>query len=131
MTTLEDTQAALISYLKSLNLGVPSVEIRERQWQGVNFSYPAIRTRIETFRDDGTTGCSRFIATGNVMCFSEIETSLQANQIATSVFQSLNRRSFSHNLVKFVSFQCTQVGAQRVEETSTWVSEVKFQVMVS
>lgn len=135
MKTMVEVRSSLISYIKaiqallSFDANFP-LEVRELTWQGDKFSYPCVRVGQVVLTPMNET-CSAHKVEGSVMCFSELPSSLQADQMADIVFQALHGKSFSHGSVKFAGMKCQQLEAVRVEESSVWQSTIKFQVTAS
>lgn len=94
MISTQTVQEALVTELKNDAPLVTAVgaEIREAQWQGVDFAYPAIR--VDMIRmvpwHPGTCAnrlnCSKF----SVLTFSEESSSFEANQLAGLVVDVLH-----------------------------------------
>lgn len=91
-------QAAIISHLKAdttlvdwLTALSAGEEIRETQWQGVQFGYPAVRVQIGTQMPGGNGPC--YVTTGEtpftVLSFSEHDSSQQADQLMGLVEDAL------------------------------------------
>ena len=91
-------QAAVITKLKAnatlvafLTAASAADEIREAQWQGRDFVYPAVRIQIGTQEPGGNGPC--YTTTGqtafSILCFSEHDSSEQADQLAGLVDDAL------------------------------------------
>jgi hypothetical protein len=79
--------AALVAWLASLSAGD---EIRENQWQGTDFTYPAVRIDVETLNPATDTCHPRNgLATATVFCFSEQKSSRQCNILARLVNEAM------------------------------------------
>lgn len=62
-----------------------SDEIREYQWQGTVFGYPAIRVQAETARRPDTDQCNIWNVTITVHCYAESDSSRQCELLANAV----------------------------------------------
>ncbi len=94
--TGNDVQAAWVAYLKAqptlTSLLANSGQIKELQWQGDKFVYPAIRVSVDFF--PSINGC---IPRAKVFIdvFSEEKTSDQASTIAGVIQNLVHRRPFT------------------------------------
>lgn len=135
MTTLEDVQASLIILLKSSSailarLSDPK-EIREIEWRGAKFSYPNIRVRVNEFQRKDAD-CDIFNVSASVLVFGETASSLTINSIASEIFNFLDRKNIRSAMVNTVTrIRAKQFGAEFVEESSAWRSEILLQFQVS
>lgn len=91
-------QAAIITKLKAdtalvafLTAASAANEIREAQWQGREFVYPAVRVTVGTQLAGGNGPC--YTTTGQtpftIYCYSEQDSSQQADQLAGLVDDAL------------------------------------------
>lgn len=133
MIGVDDVREALIDYLKSKTtittaLG-GSTEIRERQWQGTEFTYPNVRVSIGRMVPQFAGECNIFDCPITISVFSEMAQSSQADNIAGIINTALHRRSFDSNGVRFMMWT-TPVEAIR-EDTRTWRSQVIGQATVN
>ena len=79
---------ALITYLTTFNA---QNEIRESQWQGAEFVYPAVRVEMGTQIEEGDPPCYSTIPF-TVYSYSEKDSSREANQLAGYVNDTLLRQ---------------------------------------
>lgn len=94
-------QAGIISHLKAdsaliawLTTYSAQNEIRENQWQGGTFVYPAIRVDLLPQTEPGNPPCySQTLF--NVFAFTEGDSSLQCAQLAGLIDTALIRKKFS------------------------------------
>lgn len=126
---LQDIQAALISYLKSMTTLVTALKndptrIKEYFWQGENFVYPAVRLQLGIAKADGEPNCGKWILPFYVMCFSEQKSSIEASQLASIVALIHGVEPGTLNGVKFVRFYVDQIIPAVREDELTWRSEV-------
>lgn len=103
--TTETVQEAWIAYLKSqptitnlLSNGGAN-EIRESQWQGNDFQYPAIRIYID--EHPNVVGCSPSDIEVYIDVFSEQKSSKEAQHIAGALETLLQKKQFTQNGLKF------------------------------
>jgi len=135
MITIDEVQIGLIEYLKSkttlTTLLTTSEHIKETQWQGTEFTYPAVRTGNDIL--PSIDGCSPDTVEGVVYCLSEQKSSKQCSTIAAEVSRLLHRVSFtSSNGVKFIRIWVTRVTyPTQTEETTIWQSQVQIKAQVS
>lgn len=91
-----DTKAAMIVYLKSqptVTALVSATEIRERQWQGEDFVFPAIRVSLDFM--PSINGCGPDDADFMLEVFSEKPSSLEADTVAGVLSSLLHKHAFS------------------------------------
>lgn len=99
MISPELTQAAIITKLKAnatltawLTARSAGSEIRELQWQGAAFVYPAVRVQVGRQLPDGLTSVcyeTNGELTFTAVSYSENDSSLQADQLAGLVNEAL------------------------------------------
>ncbi|HET8685827.1 MAG TPA: hypothetical protein VFM18_04090 [Methanosarcina sp.] len=105
MSDIEQTQAAWIAYLKSkpqltvLLTNGGANEIRETQWQGDEFAYPAIRVSVDYF--PSINGCGPDDIDVQIDVFSEEKSSKQASHIASVLQSILHKHPFTSLGVHF------------------------------
>jgi hypothetical protein len=70
---------------------VPAAEIREMQWQGVDFTYPAVRVDTRRQIPEGTAPCRLTISIEDfaVLAYSEDDSSLECEQICFQIIEAL------------------------------------------
>jgi len=137
MISINQVQAAIVTALKeSVPLGlVVGDEIRESQWQGTQFTYPAIRVDMEDSRQVGRGGqCVTTISAVpfNVVGFSEEASSQQADRIIGLVISALlnhqlTSADFSSGFVRMS--RAGQSSAKRATER-VWRAVVGFEVNI-
>jgi hypothetical protein len=103
MADIETSQAAWIAYLKSKTQLVAlldsSLQIKEQQWQGDEFKYPAIRVAVDYFPT--VEGCGPDDIDVTIDVFSEQKSSKEAAHIAAVLQSILHKHTFSQNGLKF------------------------------
>lgn len=131
MVSLNDVQAGLVAYLKAqsslVTLLQSAADIKEDEWQGTTFKYPAVR--IDLGVQYPKSGCTMSEITFGVLGFSEKDSSAEANSIASEVTDLLHNKSFTRNGVHFIVFGTGTIPAIRKDER-TWRSEAKFKALV-
>lgn len=104
MISNEVFQAAVISRLKAdttltawLTARSAGDEVRESQWQGAAFTYPAVRVDVGTQTPLGNGPCylENGVITFTVLSFSEQDSSKQADTLAGLVNTALMGRQLS------------------------------------
>lgn len=99
----ETTQAAWISYLKSQTQLVAlldsSLQIKENQWQGDEFKYPAVRLYIDYM--PSVNGCGPDDIDVTIDVFSEEKSSKQVAHISAVLQSILQKHPFTQNGIKF------------------------------
>lgn len=126
---LEQTQAGLITYLKSMTTLVTALKgdatrIKEYYWQGEDFLYPAVRLQMGIQRAEGEPRCGMWLLPFYVLCFSEQKTSKEASQLASIVATIHGVEPGSLNGVSFVRFYVDQIIPPVREDELVWRSEV-------
>lgn len=101
MISPELVQAGIVAHLKAdsaliafLTARSAQNEIRENQWQGRSFSYPALRVDLLTQTEPGNPPCYSQTAF-NVFCFTEDNSSKECGVLAGLLNESLIRKKFS------------------------------------
>ena len=124
-------QKALLDYAKSkpLILGKLSDtdEIREDQWQGREFSYPAIRINI--MRNEPTE-CYQIVEF-SFLAYSENSSSKQADDICGTINDEFHDKSFSRNNIRFTGVICSNLSPAMRADQRTWRAETFFEARVS
>lgn len=129
----EAIQAALVARLKANTalttlLAAGAAEIRESQWQGRDFTYPCVRVEIGPQTPIiGPAPCVWSRVDLSVYSFSEQDSSLQAEQIASAIKNSLDRKHFSAIGFRFFYCHVTALNGARRTSEKVWRSEVVCQ----
>jgi hypothetical protein len=99
----ETTQAAWIAYLKSRTTLVAaldnSLQIKELQFQGDTFLYPAVRVSVDYM--PSINGCGPDDIEVDIDIFSEEKSSKEAVHIAAILMGLLQKKTFTQNGLKF------------------------------
>jgi hypothetical protein len=124
-------QEAILDYLKAdatlVAMLSDSGQIKEDNWQGVAFTYPAVRVDLKNQVTDVENGCNYSLVTFSILCYSEQKSSKEANNIAWRVLTILHDHSFSFGGLYFSKVRNTGlIPAQRKDDKS-WVAEVSLE----
>lgn len=137
MISNNSIQAALITYLKAnsslLAKLSSSADIKESQWQGTDFIYPAVRIDLGTQVPEGNPLCNYSSLPITVQVFTEDASSLNCDTIAGIIGNILHGVNFhdTPNKVTFVRLTVIGlVGAIR-RDNLTWYSEVSARALIS
>lgn len=126
----DQIQAGLVSYLKSkttiTSLLDSSDEIKEDQWQGTEFYYPAVRVRLISNNPFQT--CYHQFECG-IQIFSEEASSLEADQISGIIATEFHPVGFTSNSLAFLANVTNVIPAAR-SDMRTWRSEVLVRGLV-
>lgn len=127
----DDIQAGLVSYLKAQTTIVnelnSSGEIKEDQWQGTTFLYPAVR--VDLGIQLPIANCSAANVNFSILCYSEKASSQEADQLSEIVNNQLHEKSFTRENVRYSIYSRGLIPAIRVDER-TWRSEATFRATV-
>ena len=125
-------RAVLVDYLKNKSaiIGITSTEAREKQWQGKDFVYPAIRVNIILQKPAVDVNCGWSDLQFSVQCYSENSSSYESETMEFQVTDVLDKKTISSDGVKIYSIHCVgMVGSNRIDER-TWMAEVLFTAKV-
>ena len=136
MRTVDEVQIALIEHLKKdaaliTLLGTPD-QIKETEWQGAEFVFPAVR--VENTVKPNVVYCSPDDVEITIFCLSEKKSSKQCSLVAAEVANYLHntRGITATNGVKFVFFRVASIPYPKQQEGQTvWVSPVEIVAQVS
>lgn len=140
MRTPDEVQIALLAYLKTqttlLTLLGDVTQIKEAQWQGSDFVYPAIR--LTNVVKPSLDGCSPDTAEICVYVMSEKKSSRQCGDISAEVAKVLHRKQFvSNELTLETPLKVTKMWVTEIpypsqqEDSAVWIAEVKLAALVS
>jgi len=134
MISNNEIQEALITKLQAETLVLAELsdtdEIREDQWQGTTFSYPAIRIRIVSNVPLKNSDCSQANIKVGFQVFSEDASSMQADRIAGIIQDELHDKPFSQGGLLIALRTDDLIPATR-SNMRTWKSEVLMNGIVS
>jgi hypothetical protein len=133
MLSIVDVKEGLITYLKSKTsitdkLSGGANEIREVQWQGVEFTYPNVRVRIRELVPYNDCGLATIAS--HIYVFSEDASSKEADEIAGIIANELNENHFSSAGVAYNLWVTDVISAIR-QDIRTWRAEVLVSGKVS
>lgn len=127
----DEIQEALLDYAKSKALILAKLtdteEIREDQWQGREFSYPAIRLRIIL---NEALECGQRIEF-SFQAFSENSSSQQADDICGTINDEFHNNSFTSDGIRFSGVICSNLAPAVRQDQRTWRSEAFYEVIVT
>ena len=117
--------AALVARLKTKD------EIKEDQWQGTTFAYPAVRVVLGSQTPSVAENCVAAAISLSVMVSSEDASSKQADEIAGIIANHLNKTSWSNTIqgVRFASLWVVSL-IPAIHEGAVWKSEVRLQGLI-
>lgn len=100
MISNDDLQVGLVAFLQADSSLVAfmssSGEIKEDQYQGTVFAYPATRVALDRqVPQNETDQCVIASLTGSVRCFAEGASSRAANQLSALVQEALHKQQLS------------------------------------
>lgn len=126
LITNNEIQASIVAWLKGRPLIVAEIldsdEIKEEQWQGTMFVYPAIRVRLISNKPENKQGCVQPITLG-IQVYTEDASSKNCDRIAGIIGKELHSKQFSASGLLFGMFITDLVPAYR-RDAQTWMSEV-------
>ena len=131
--TSYEVQSALLAYYKSqpsiVSLFVSgTVQMKESQWQGVDFTYPALRVYADVYPSVNGCGPDRAVACTEI--YSEQKSSKEAKIIAGTISNLLHKKVFTSNGFKFSMVRIVkEYKAER--SIYAWMSKLDIEVLVS
>jgi hypothetical protein len=126
-------RTGLVNFLKnnSAIIGLVSDEIRERQYQGTDFTYPAVRIRILQQKPPMDVNCNWTDLQFAVQSYSESSSSEESEKMEAEVTNFLDKKTISYDGIKIYALHCAgMLEAQRIDER-TWMAETLFTAKVS
>ena len=127
-----DVQAAMLAYLKSkpivTSLLANNSQVKELQWQGDEFLYPAIRISVDFY--PSLPPCNPEKAEVYIDVFSEQKSSNEASLIAAALKDLLHEHPFTYNGVKFPVVVVEKVNRPE-RSIYAWQSTVKVMTKVN
>jgi len=124
-------QAALVALLKANGLlvaGLPAADaIKEAQWRGSKFDYPAVRVDISDMRPQGNGACAnRWLATaGSILVYSKGDSSAECENVLGLVENAIVRRHLSAAGLTSLELRVDQVVCP-FRESNLWRGEILF-----
>ena len=136
MRTVDEVQLALIERLKADTALVALLgtadQIKETEWQGAAFVYPAVR--VENTVKPNMAYCPPDDVDITIFCLSEQKSSKQCSKVAAAVAKVFHnkRGETATNGVKFVFSCVTSITYPKQQEgQSVWVSPVEIVAQVN
>lgn len=132
--SLAETQAAVIALLKAdtvlVDLLGTSDQIKEVEWQGSDFVYPAVR--VETTIKPDAVYCSPYDLEITIYCLSEKKSSKQCQLVADEVANIFhNKRGYTSVGVPFIFSKVAVLPYPKQQEgQSIWTSPVEVTAQV-
>ncbi len=129
-----DVQSSVISYLKaqtgltSLMTGVSGTEIREYQWQGADFVYPALRVYVDL--QPSINGCGPDTAMVCIEVHTEDKSSHLNQQLNGVLVTLLHKKRFKSDGLDFSMVRVTSV-TRPERSIFDWMSKVNVDVLVN
>ncbi len=132
MLNNNDVQAGLVAYLQAqttttVALLNSTAEIKEDQWQGTTFVYPAVRVDLGPQLPKGNCGGGE--VDFSILCYSEDASSNEADELAGIVNNDLHTKAFTQSSVRYSIYSRGLIPAIR-EDDRTWRSEATFHATV-
>lgn len=127
-------QAAWIAKLKSMSnltsqlIGVSGTAIKENQWQGADFVYPALRVYVDVY--PSINGCGPDRAEVCTEVYDDFKSSIHVKHIGGILIADLHKHRFKSQGLDFLM---VRVMKQKRAERSifAWYGSVTFDVLVS
>ena len=131
MLSNDDIQAGLVAKLKAsttiVALLASGTSIKEDQWQGTTFVYPAVR--VDLGMQLPRANCDGAEVTFSILCYSEDASSRKVDELAGTVNDQLHRKSFTSSSIRYSIYSQGLIPAIR-EDERTWRSEATFRATV-
>jgi hypothetical protein len=135
MRTVDEVQLALIERLKAdtqlVALLGTADQIKETEWQGANFVFPAVR--VENTVKPNVVYCTPDDVDVTIYCLSEQKSSKQCSLIAARVANIFHntRNIVASNGVTFIFFRVASIPYPKQQEgQSIWSSPVEIVTQV-
>lgn len=132
MKTSYEVRAAIIAYLKSqstvTSLLTTNGQIKELQWQGDEFIYPAVRVGVDLFPNVADNCPDRVEIT--IDSYSEEKSSSQSIQLSDAIAAVFHKKPFDQNGLNFSSVVVTSI-LKPTRNMFAWQSPVAFRADVS
>ena len=131
MLSNDDIQAGLVVKLKAsttiVALLASGTSIKEDQWQGTTFVYPAVR--VDLGMQLPRANCDGAEVTFSILCYSEDASSQEADELAGTVNEQLHRKAFTSSSIRYSIYSQGLIPAIR-EDDRTWRSEATFHATI-
>ena len=116
-----EANATIMALLDDVN------EVRESDWKGMEFTYPNYRVRINSitpFED-----CYQNLD-ASIYCFSEEKSSQEAEEMAGTVANELDDKSFTQDSIRFTNVSVDIIPAIAQDEL-TWRAECQIRSLIN
>ena len=137
MRTPDEVQLALIEHLKAdatlIALLGTADHIKEVEWQGAEFTYPAVRVENDVMPDNKAPYCYPDDVNITIFCMSEKKSSKECQLVMKEIATYLHGHPFTAtNGLKFVFIRVTKMPYPKQQEGQTiWVSPIELVAQVS
>lgn len=137
MKTPDEVQVAFIEHLKAdatlVALLGSADKIKEVEWQGAEFTYPAVRVENDVLPDNTAPYCYPDNVNITIFCMSEKKSSKECQLVMKEVATYLHGHPFNAtNGVKFVFIRVNKMPYPKQQEGQTiWVSPIEISAQVS
>lgn len=133
MVRNDQIKKALISHIKSKSdvtaiLG-DATEVREYNWQGTDYDYPAVRLQLRGNNPDDS-GCAKSIITFTWFCFDEETSSRMCDNLAGTLAEHYNKARFTSEGIRFFGCDVENIIPAIRQNVRTWRSEVQVRALV-
>lgn len=123
----DQIQSAIIDRLKGntsiLALLSSSGDIKEDQWQGTSFVYPAVRLQLNSNQPLGDANCRHSTISLSILVYTEDDNSLLVDKIAGIINNELHDKQFSSSGIA-VSLRTTNLVPAVKSDVRTWRSQI-------
>lgn len=135
MRSNDEIQQTLVTYLKAQGTLVSylanSGQVKEDQWQGTSFTYPAVRVAITSQTpQNGSLDCSLSNLIFSIWVFTEDASSKNCDKICGEVNKLLHRKQVQ-GVVNLFSISSTSLDSATRQDERTWVSQAQFRAMLT
>ena len=130
MANQETVQEAWIAYLKSQTTLVAlldnSLQIKQLQWQGDEFLYPAVRVSVDYF--PSVNGCGPDDIDIFIDVFSEEKSAKEVLHISSVLQTILQKKAFTQNGIKFPMVWVKKID-KPVRDIYAWKSTLNIKAL--
>ena len=135
MRTPDEVQVALIEHLKAdatlVTLLGTADHIKEVEWQGAEFTYPAVRVENDVMPNEAY--CPPDDVNITIFCMSEKKSSKECQLVMREIAIYLHKHPFTATSgLRFVFIRVTKMPYPKQQEGQTiWVSPIELTAQVS
>jgi hypothetical protein len=131
MVSTNDVQTAVIGLLTGTYAVTELVheEVREDEWQGTDFVYPALRVQITNLmpEEDGTCRETKTFAQFTIQCYSEADSSKQCGTLANTVVSAIFGQVLTRPYMRSLRINVMRVVPPYRTAPRIWRSDVQAQ----